>query len=125
MQFGSDPLLVAEVVRARPKSRQDPSGSSSPSCYGHWAYRRPPRKLERIALTVAQHLPAMAIDSTGKSRWGTTGGLSGPAINPYFEVVWETLKPSRHNPGAGGIETVESADYLAIALRVQVGRPLC
>jgi len=95
MQFGSDPALGSRGGRGRPKSRlqETPLVKLSPLVTDIGLIARPPRKAGADALTVANTYPAMAIDfRTGKSRLGNkTGGLSGPALNPYFEAwFWET-----------------------------------
>ena len=128
MQFGNDPTLVAEVVRAARKASKRPLWVKlSPLVTDIGLIARAAEEAGADALTVANTYPAMAVDfHTGKSRLGhPTGGLSGPAIKPItLRLVWETRKAVK-SPilGLGGIETVEDVlDYLAIgASAVQVG----
>ena len=129
MQFGSDPSMVAEVVRAARKaaSKRPLWVKLSPLVTDIGLIARAASEAGADALTVANTYPAMALDyRTGKSRLGNpTGGLSGPAIKPItLRLVWETRKAVK-TPilGLGGIETVEDVlEYLAAgASAVQVG----
>jgi dihydroorotate dehydrogenase (NAD+) catalytic subunit len=128
MQFGSDPVLVSEVVSAARKAAKRPLWVKlSPLVTDIGLIARAATEAGADALTVANTYPAMALDSqTGKSRLGNlTGGLSGPAIKPItLRLVWETRKAVK-TPilGLGGIETVEDVlEYLAVgASAVQVG----
>jgi dihydroorotate dehydrogenase (NAD+) catalytic subunit len=129
MQFGSDPLLVSEVVGAARKAadKRPLWVKLSPLVTDIRLIARAAEEAGANALTVANTYPAMAIDfRTGKSRLGNpTGGLSGPAIKPItLRLVWET-KQAAKTPiiGLGGIETVEDVlEYLAVgASAVQVG----
>ena len=129
MQFGSDPLLVSEVVGAARKAaaKRPLWVKLSPLVTDIRLIARAAEEAGANALTVANTYPAMAIDfRTGKSRLGNpTGGLSGPAIKPItLRLVWETKKAVK-TPiiGLGGIETVEDVlEYLAVgASAVQVG----
>jgi dihydroorotate dehydrogenase (NAD+) catalytic subunit len=129
MQFGSDPVLAAEVVAAARKavSKRPLWVKLSPLVTDIGLIARAAEEAGADALTVANTYPAMAIDyRTGKSRLGNaTGGLSGPAIKPItLRLVWETRKAVK-TPilGLGGIETVEDVlDYMAVgASAVQVG----
>jgi dihydroorotate dehydrogenase (NAD+) catalytic subunit len=129
MQFGSNPVLVEEVVGAAKKA-----GGNVPL----WVKLMPlvtdigliGRAAESAgadALTVANTYPAMAVDvSSGHSRLGNlTGGLSGPAIKPItLRQVWEARKSVKIPIiGLGGIETAQDVlDYMAVgASAVQVG----
>ena len=129
MQFGGDPGMVEEVVRAARKAaaRRPLWVKLSPLVTDIGLISRAAEGAGADALTVANTYPAMAVDfRTGKSRLGSlTGGLSGPAIKPItLRLVWEA-RESVKVPiiGLGGVETVEDVlDYLAVgASAVQVG----
>jgi len=129
MQFGSDPVLVSEVVAAARKaaSKRPLWVKLSPLVANIGLIARSAEEAGADALTVANTYPAMALDCrTGKSRLGNlTGGLSGPAIKPItLRLVWETRRAVK-SPiiGLGGIETAEDVlEYLAVgASAVQVG----
>jgi dihydroorotate dehydrogenase (NAD+) catalytic subunit len=129
MQFGSDPLLVKEVVGATRKaaSKRPLWVKLSPLVTDIGLIARAAEEAGADALTVANTYPAMAIDfRSGKSHLGNpTGGLSGPAIKPItLKLVWETRKAVK-TPiiGLGGIETVADVlEYLSVgASAVQVG----
>jgi dihydroorotate dehydrogenase (NAD+) catalytic subunit len=129
MQFGSDPLLVTEVVGAARKaaSKRPLWVKLSPLVTDIGLIAQAAEEAGADALTVANTYPAMAIDfRSGKSRLGnSTGGLSGPAIKPItLRLVWETKKAVKAPIiGLGGVETVEDVlEYLAVgASAVQVG----
>jgi dihydroorotate dehydrogenase (NAD+) catalytic subunit len=129
IQFGSDPVCVAEVVGAarRAATKRPLWVKLSPLVTDIGVIARAAEEAGADAVTVANTYPAMAIDyRTGKSRLGNqTGGLSGPAIKPItLRLVWETRKAVKIPIlGLGGIETVEDVlDYLAVgASAVQVG----
>ena len=129
MQFGSDPICVAEVVRAARKAaaKRPLWVKLSPLVTDIGLIARSAEEAGADALTVANTYPAMAVDfRSGKSRLGNpTGGLSGPAIKPItLKLVWETKKVVK-TPiiGLGGIEAVEDVlEYLSVgASAVQVG----
>jgi dihydroorotate dehydrogenase (NAD+) catalytic subunit len=129
MQFGADPLQVAEVVgAARSAAPKRPLWVKlSPLVADIGLIGRAATEAGADALTVANTYPAMAVDfRTGRSRLGNqTGGLSGPAIKPItLRLVWEVRK-SVEIPiiGLGGIEKVEDVlEYLSVgATAVQVG----
>lgn len=129
MQFGSDPMLVAEVVRAaREAAIRRPLGIKLlPLVTDIAAIAEAAESARADFLTVANTYPAMAIDvTTGRSRVGNlTGGLSGPAIKPItLKLVWEVSKAVKIPIlGLGGIETAEDVlEYMAVgASAVQVG----
>jgi dihydroorotate dehydrogenase (NAD+) catalytic subunit len=129
LQFGSDPLLVAEVVKAARKAaaRRPLWVKLSPLVTDITIIARAASEAGADALTVANTYPAMAVNfRTGKSKLGNqTGGLSGPAIKPItLRLVWEAAKAvSTPIIGLGGIETVEDVlEYVAVgAAAVQVG----
>ena len=129
MQFGSDPILVSEVVGlARKAATKRPLWVKlSPLVTDIGLIARAAEEAGADALTVANTYPAMALDfRTGRSRLGCpTGGLSGPAIKPItLRLVWETRKAVR-SPiiGLGGIESADDVlEYLSVgASAVQVG----
>jgi dihydroorotate dehydrogenase (NAD+) catalytic subunit len=129
MQFGADPGLVAEVVRAARKAaaKRPLWVKLSPLVTDIGLIARAAEEAGADALTVANTFPAMAVDfRTGNSRLGSlSGGLSGPAIKPItLRLVWEAQKTVKIPIiGLGGVETVEDVlDYLAVgAAAVQVG----
>ena len=129
LQFGNDPLQVAEVVGAarQAASRRPLWVKLSPLVTDIGLIARSAVEAGADALVVANTYPAMALDSSsGKSRLGSlTGGLSGPAIKPItLRLVWETAKAvSVPVIGLGGIETAADVlDYAAVgASAVQVG----
>jgi dihydroorotate dehydrogenase (NAD+) catalytic subunit len=128
-QFGSDPLLVAEVVGAARKAagRRPLWVKLSPLVTDIATIARAAAEAGADALTVANTYPAMSVDyRTGKSRLGNqTGGLSGPAIKPItMRLVWEAAKAvSTPIVALGGIETVSDVlEYMTVgASAVQVG----
>ena len=129
MQFGNDPMLVAEVVgAARSAAGKRPLWVKlSPMVADIGLIARTAVDAGADALTVANTYPAMAVDlRSGKSCLGSqTGGLSGPSIKPItLRLVWETRKAVK-TPiiGVGGVETAKDVlEYLAIgATAVQVG----
>jgi len=129
MQFGSDPVLVAEVVGAAKKAalRRPLWVKLMPLVTDIRLMARAAESAGADSLTVANTYPAMAIDfRTGRSRLGNlAGGLSGPAIKPItLKLVWEVCEAVRVPIlGLGGIETAEDVlEYLvAGASAVQVG----
>ena len=129
IQFGGDPVSVAEVVGAARKAAVKVPlwVKLSPMVADIGLIARAAEGAGADALTVANTYPAMAIDSwSGKSLLGNqTGGLSGPSIKPItLRLVWETAKAVK-SPiiGVGGIETVEDVlQYVgAGSTAVQVG----
>ncbi|MBZ5700695.1 MAG: dihydroorotate dehydrogenase [Acidobacteriia bacterium] len=129
MQFGSDPVLVGEVVGAARKAavKRPLWVKLSPLVTDIGAIARAAEEAGADALTVANTYPAMAVDyRTKRSRLGNpTGGLSGPAIKPItLRLVWEvSMACTLPILGLGGIETAEDVlDYLLVgATAVQVG----
>jgi dihydroorotate dehydrogenase (NAD+) catalytic subunit len=129
MQFGSDPALVEEVVRAARKVAQKRPlwVKLMPLVTDIGLIAKTAEQAGADALTVANTFPAMAIDfRTQKSRLGNlSGGLSGPAIKPItLRLVWEVSKAVQVPViGLGGVETVTDVlDYISVgASAVQVG----
>ncbi len=129
IQFGSDPVMVSEVVGAarRAAVKRPLWVKLSPLVTDIGLIARAAAEAGADALTVANTYPAMALDfRTGKSRLGNlTGGLSGPAIKPItLRLVWEVRKTVEIPIiGLGGVEKVEDVlDYLSVgASAVQAG----
>jgi dihydroorotate dehydrogenase (NAD+) catalytic subunit len=128
LQFGSDPLTVAEVVSAaRQASRRPLWIKLSPNVTDIRAIARAAESAGADALTVANTYQAMSIDvTTRKSRLGRiSGGLSGPAIKPItLRLVYEAKRAVKIPViGLGGIEKGEDAlEYIiAGASAVQIG----
>jgi dihydroorotate dehydrogenase (NAD+) catalytic subunit len=129
MQFGSDPALVEEVVKAAKAvaGRRPLWVKLMPFVTNIGLIAKTAEDAGADALTVANTYPAMAIDwRKGKSKLGNlSGGLSGPAIRPItVRLVWEAHKAVKIPIVAlGGIETADDIlEYLAVgASAVQVG----
>lgn len=129
IQFGSDPVMVSQVVgRARKAAANRPLWAKlSPLVTDIGLIARAAEEAGADGLTVANTYPAMSLDAaTGQSRLGCpTGGLSGPAIRPItLRLVWEVAKTVQIPViGLGGIEKVDDVlEYLAAgATAVQVG----
>jgi dihydroorotate dehydrogenase (NAD+) catalytic subunit len=129
MQFGSNPVLVEEVVGAARKAagKRPLWVKLMPLVTDIGLIARAAESAGADALTVANTYPAMAVDiRTGKSLLGNpTGGLSGPAIKPItLRLVWEVRRAVRIPIlGLGGIETAEDVlQYMTVgASAVQVG----
>lgn len=129
MQFGCNPELVEEVVRAarRAGPRRPLWVKLMPLVTDIGLIAKAAERAGADALTVANTFPGMAVDfRTGKSRLGNlTGGLSGAAIKPItLKLVWEVRKAvSIPVIALGGIETAEDVlEYLSVgASAVQVG----
>jgi len=120
MQFGSDPVLVAEVVEGarRAAGRRPLWVKLMPLVTDIASIARAAESAGADCLTVANTYPAMSIDFR-------TGGLWGPAIKPItLRLVWEVRKAVKLPVlGLGGIETAEDVlEYMAVgASAVQVG----
>jgi dihydroorotate dehydrogenase (NAD+) catalytic subunit len=129
VQFGGDPGMAADVVRAARKAavRRPLWVKLSPLVADIGLIAKAVEAEGADAITVANTYPAMALDyRTGKSRLGNpTGGLSGPAIKPItLRLVWETCKVVKIPVvGLGGVESAtDLLDYLVVgAAAVQVG----
>ncbi len=129
MQFGSNPALLEEVVRAaKAVAVKRPLWVKlMPLVTDIGLIAKTAEAAGADALTVANTYPGMSLQrGTGKSRLGNlTGGLSGPAIRPItLRLVWEAKKAVKIPIiGLGGIETVDDIlEYLAVgASAVQVG----
>jgi dihydroorotate dehydrogenase (NAD+) catalytic subunit len=126
-EFGAEPGLAAEVVRAARRVSKRPI----------WVKLAPNDSIRAIAravelegtdaLTVANTYPAMSLDPlSGRSRLGRlTGGLSGPAIRPLtLKLVYDVCRTVKLPViGLGGVECyLDVLEYLAAgAVAVQVG----
>ena len=129
IQFGSDPLLVSQVVSAaRAVARRRPLWVKlSPLVTDIALIARAAAEAGADALTVANTYPAMSIDfRTRRSRLGNaTGGLSGRAIKPItLRLVNQAYRAVRIPIiGLGGISSAEDVlEYMvAGATAVQVG----
>ena len=129
LQFGNDPVQVAEVVStARKAAVKRPLWVKlSPLVADIGLIACAAEQAGADALTVANTYPAMAVDTRSlKSRLGNlTGGLSGPAIRPItLRLVWEAKKAVKIPiVGLGGVENAEDVlQYLSVgASAVQVG----
>jgi dihydroorotate dehydrogenase (NAD+) catalytic subunit len=128
LQYGSDPVMTAEVVAATRKVARRPLWVKlSPNVTDIAAIARAAEGAGADALTVANTYPAMSVDyQTRQSRLGhLTGGLSGPAIKPItVRLVYEVCRAVTIPViGLGGIENPEDViEYLVVgASAVQVG----
>jgi dihydroorotate dehydrogenase (NAD+) catalytic subunit len=128
IQFGSDPLMVAEVVAATRRVAQRPLWVKlSPNVTDIAAIARAAEDAGADALTVANTYQGMSVDiRTRKPRLGrVTGGLSGPAIRPItLRLVYEASRAVKVPVvGLGGIEKAEDVlEYIIVgATAVQVG----
>jgi len=128
IQFGSDPLMVAEVVSAARQAAQRPLWVKlSPNVTDIKVIARAAEEAGADALTVANTYQAMAVDvRTRRSKLGRlSGGLSGPAIRPItLRLVYEaSLTVKIPIIGLGGIEKAgDVLEYMIVgAAAVQVG----
>jgi dihydroorotate dehydrogenase (NAD+) catalytic subunit len=127
-EFGVDPVLTAEVVRAARNAAKRPLWVKlSPNVNRIGLTAQAAESNGADALVIANTYPALCMDAHNRrSRLGsTTGGLSGPAIKPItMRLVYEAAKVIKIPIiGLGGIESPEDiAEYvLAGATAVQVG----
>jgi dihydroorotate dehydrogenase (NAD+) catalytic subunit len=127
-EYGTDPVLAAEVVSAARKACRRPLWIKlSPAIGAIGLMAGIAEKEGADAVTIANTYPAMCIDShTRKSRLGsTTGGLSGAGIKPItVRLVYEAARVIKLPIiGLGGIETpTDVAEYMiAGASAVEVG----
>lgn len=128
MEFGKDPGLSAQVVRA---VRKTFSGhlmvKLSPSAGDIVAVALACESEGADSLSVINTIPAMAVDveSRRPKVFTMTGGLSGPAIRPIaLRMVYETAQRVKKPViGVGGIACAEDALQFIIAgaAAVQVG----
>jgi dihydroorotate dehydrogenase (NAD+) catalytic subunit len=128
-QFGSDPLLVNQIVSASKAAaaRRPLWVKLSPNVTDIALIARAAAEAGADALTVANTYPAMSVDfRTRKSRLGNAiGGLSGRAIKPItLRLVNEAFRAVKIPIiGLGGIDSAEDVlEYLVVgATAVQVG----
>jgi dihydroorotate dehydrogenase (NAD+) catalytic subunit len=128
LDFGNDPRLTYEVVRAVKQTTNLPIiPKLSPNVTDITVIARAAVDGGADALSLINTIVAMAIDvRTRKPKLpGNTGGLSGPAIRPVaVRMVWEVARVVKVPLiGIGGIMTGEDAIefLLAGASAVQVG----
>jgi dihydroorotate dehydrogenase (NAD+) catalytic subunit len=128
MQFGVDPNLTAEVVKAVKKVSSLPVITKlSPNVTDITVIAKAAESAGSDALSLINTILGMSIDTqTGDSRLGTKmGGLSGPAIRPIaVRLVWQCAQVVKIPIiGIGGI--MDSNDtqefFLAGAKAIQVG----
>lgn len=128
LDFGTDPRLTYEVVRAvRQVTPLPVIPKLSPNVTDVTVIARAAADAGADALSLINTLVGMAIDVHRRRAVlpGATGGLSGPAIRPIaVRMVWEVAQAVRLPLiGIGGIMTGEDAVefLLAGARAVQVG----
>lgn len=128
LDFGTDPRLTYEVVRAVRQTTHLPViPKLSPNVSDITVIARAAADAGAHALSLINTIVGMAIDvRTRKLKLpGATGGLSGPAIRPIaVRMVWEVAQVVKLPLiGIGGITTGEDAVefLLAGASAVQVG----
>ncbi len=129
VEFGRDPQLAAEVVKAaRGTARRRPLiVKLSPNVTDIAVLARAAAEAGADGLSVVNTFSGMAVDvGTRCSRLGlATGGLSGPAIKPLaLRMVWEAARAvSMPVIGLGGIASGEDvAEFLIVGAKaVQIG----
>lgn len=128
VQFGTDPALAAEVVRAvRAAFPRTLIVKLSPQCADIPAMARALAGAGADALSLINTIPAMAIDARTRRPLlaNVTGGLSGPAIKPVaLRMVHEAARAvDLPIIGIGGIMSATDAVefLLAGASAIQVG----
>jgi dihydroorotate dehydrogenase (NAD+) catalytic subunit len=128
LDFGTDPTLTYEVVRAVRQATSLPViPKLSPNVTDITVIARAAADAGADALSLINTIVGMAIDvRTRRPKLpGATGGLSGPAIHPIaVRMVWEVARAVKLPLiGIGGIMTGDDAIefFLAGASAVQVG----
>ncbi|MBI4209351.1 MAG: dihydroorotate dehydrogenase [Deltaproteobacteria bacterium] len=128
MEFGNDPGLAAEVVRAVKRATRFPViVKLSPNVTDVRLVAKAVEDAGADALSLINTIPGMAVDVYTRRPLlkNITGGLSGPAIKPIaIRMVWQVSKVvSIPIIGIGGIATARDAlEFLiAGASAVQVG----
>lgn len=126
-EFGSDPLLAAEVVSVSRKLSRRPLWVKLTPSAPALPVARAAEQSGADALTAANTYPAMSLNPrTGLSRLGRlSGGLSGPAVKPLtLKLVYDLVRAVRLPIiGLGGIQTpADALEYFAAgATAIQVG----
>ena len=127
-EFGIDPVLTSEVVRAARKAAKRPLWVKLSPVVGRIGLTAKAAESEGAdAVVIANTYPALCIDAhTRRSRLGsTTGGLSGAAIKPItVRLVYEASRVIQIPiVGLGGIEgPADVAEYMiAGASAVEIG----
>ncbi len=119
-QFGTDPRLLGDVVRACRRATTLPLITKlSPNVVSIAPYARAAQEAGSDALSIMNSYPAMAIDAeTRRPRLANvTGGLTGPCIKPIaLRLVWEAAQ-AVNIPivGMGGIQNANDAIEFLIA----------
>lgn len=128
LQFGSDPLMAAEVTRAVKSSSDLPViVKLSPNVTSIAAVAEKVAQAGADALSMINTVLGMAIDIKNKRPLlgNVLGGLSGPAVKPIaLRAVWQAYQAVKLPIiGMGGISTAEDAleFMLAGASAVAVG----
>jgi dihydroorotate dehydrogenase (NAD+) catalytic subunit len=127
-EFGVDPVLLSEVVRAARKASRRPLWVKLSPIVGRIGLTAKAAESEGAdAVVIANTYPALCIDAhTRRSRLGsTTGGLSGAAIKPItVRLVYEASRVIQIPIiGLGGIDgPADVVEYMAAgASAVEVG----
>jgi len=127
-EYGTDPVLAAEVVSAAKKAARRPLWVKlSPAVGRIGVISKAVEDAGADAVVIANTYPSLCLDAhTRKSRLGsTTGGLSGAAIKPItMRLVYEASRAIQIPIiGLGGIESPDdAAEYMvAGASAVEVG----
>ena len=127
-EFGVDPVLTSEVVRAARKACRRPLWVKLSPIVGRIGLTAKAAESEGAdAVVIANTYPALCIDAhTRKSRLGsTTGGLSGAAIKPITVRLVHEASRVIQIPivGLGGIESpADVVEYMIVgASAVEVG----
>jgi len=127
-EFGVDPVLLSEVVRAARRASKRPLWVKLSPIVGRIGLTAKAAETEGAdAVVIANTYPALCIDAhTRRSRLGgTTGGLSGAAIKPItVRLVYEASRVIQIPIiGLGGIESpADVAEYMVVgASAVEVG----
>lgn len=128
MQFGSDPIMAAEVTRAvKGKTSLPVIVKLSPNVTSIVSVAEKVAEAGADALSLINTLLGMSIDTKTRRPFlgNVMGGLSGPAIRPVaVRMVWQVYQAVKLPIiGMGGIVTAEDAIefILAGATAVAVG----
>ncbi|UCF38508.1 MAG: dihydroorotate dehydrogenase [Acidobacteriota bacterium] len=128
VQFGHDPVMAAEVVKAVAQSSEKPVWVKlSPNVTDISVFARACEEAGADALTLVNTFVGMAIDIKKRRPMlsNVTGGLSGPAIKPLaLRMVYQAARAVEIPVvGIGGITTAQDAleFMIAGAQAVQIG----